>query len=160
MTAENADMESRYAPPVLLVHSTFSHGGLIGHSMGGLLAQHLAARTPCAALVLLAPVPPGVLWAQPRVVPHLARLPPRILIGRPVAGHHIHPECGHWMVAESVLRSQRDESPWFIHRGLRLPSPPFTAPNVAMTSAWRPPEGMLLGPIADTAIRPGQHLPS
>lgn len=140
MTAENADMESRYAPPVLLVHSTFSHGGLmapwmhrleaagfechapslpgrlptdhavlrrlefhddlqsllehrarldappivIGHSMGGLLAQHLAARTPCAALVLLASVPPGVLWAQPRVVPHLARLLPRILTGRPV----------------------------------------------------------------------------
>jgi len=35
---------------------------LIGHSMGGLLAQILAARRPAAALVLLAPSPPsGVL---------------------------------------------------------------------------------------------------
>ena len=56
---------------------------VIGHSMGGLLAQQVAARTPCAALVLLASVPPGVLWAQPRALPHLARLLPRILAGRP-----------------------------------------------------------------------------
>lgn len=128
------------APPVLLVHGTFSHGGLmapwarrleeagfvchapslpgrrptdhaalrrlgfrdllesllehrahldvppivIGHSMGGLLAQHLAASTPCAALVLLASVPPGVLWAQTRAVPHLVRLLPRTLAARSV----------------------------------------------------------------------------
>ncbi|MGQ0575042.1 MAG: alpha/beta hydrolase [Pseudonocardia sp.] len=127
-------------PPVLMLHSTFGHGGLldawrqlfeaaghechtpslpgrlptdtaalrrlgirdyldavleyrariatppivIGHSMGGLLAQQLAARTPTAALVLLASVPPGVLWAQPRALPHLARLLPRILTGRPI----------------------------------------------------------------------------
>lgn len=57
---------------------------VIGHSMGGLLAQQLAARTDCAALVLLASVPPGVLWAQLRAAPHLARLLPRILAGRPI----------------------------------------------------------------------------
>ena len=57
---------------------------VIGHSMGGLLSQQLAARSDCAALVLLASVPPGVLWAQPRAVPHLARLLPRILSGRPI----------------------------------------------------------------------------
>lgn len=57
---------------------------VIGHSMGGLLAQRLAAETPCAALVLLASVPPGVLWAQPRAVPHLLRLLPRTLLGLPV----------------------------------------------------------------------------
>ncbi len=127
-------------PPVLLVHGTFSQGGLmqpwkryfedagfechapslpgraptdlealrrlrigdyvrrllayraglaappivIGHSMGGLLAQQIAARTPCAALVLLASVPPGVLWAQPRTLPHLVRLLPGTLTGLPV----------------------------------------------------------------------------
>jgi len=39
---------------------------LIGHSMGGLLAQMLAARRPVRALVLLAPSPPwGVLPATP-----------------------------------------------------------------------------------------------
>jgi len=39
---------------------------LIGHSLGGLLAQMLAARRPVRALVLLAPCPPwGVLPATP-----------------------------------------------------------------------------------------------
>lgn len=127
------------SPPILLIHGTFSHGGLlspwveyfgaagyrcqapslpgrlptdpdtlrtltmpdyldpllrtcaamdeppivIGHSMGGLLGQQLAASTPCSALVLLASAPPGVLWAQPRALPHLAKLMPRILAGRP-----------------------------------------------------------------------------
>ncbi|HXH57290.1 alpha/beta hydrolase [Iamia sp.] len=127
------------SPPILLIHGTFSHGGLlapwvryfesagyrvqapslpgrlpidpvtlrkltmsdcldvlrrecvameeppivIGHSMGGLLGQQLAASAPCSALVLLASAPPGVLWAQPRALPHLARLMPRILAGRP-----------------------------------------------------------------------------
>ena len=56
---------------------------VIGHSMGGLLAQKVAAaRTPRAA-VLLAPVPPGVLWPQLRPLPHLLRLMPRILAGKP-----------------------------------------------------------------------------
>lgn len=45
------------APPVL-----------VGHSMGGLLAQMLAARMPVRALVLLAPAPPGgisvVRWSN------------------------------------------------------------------------------------------------
>lgn len=57
---------------------------LIGHSMGGLLAQQLAAATPCAALVCLASAPPGILWAQPRAVAPLVRLLPRILTGRPL----------------------------------------------------------------------------
>ena len=52
--------------------------------MGALLAQQLAATTPCSALVLLASVPPGVLWAQPRALPHLAKLMPGILSGRPI----------------------------------------------------------------------------
>lgn len=56
---------------------------VIGHSMGGLLAQKLAAaRTPRAA-VLLASIPPGVLWPQLRAMPHLFPLLPRILAGKP-----------------------------------------------------------------------------
>lgn len=55
---------------------------VIGHSMGGLLAQKIAAtRSPLAA-VLLAPVPPGVLWPRPRALPHLVPLMPSILAGR------------------------------------------------------------------------------
>lgn len=57
---------------------------LIGHSMGGLLAQHLAATGACSALVCLASAPPGMLPAQLRALPYLAPLFPRILAGRPI----------------------------------------------------------------------------
>ena len=55
---------------------------IIGHSMGGLLAQQLAASGPCAALVCLASAPPWALPAQLRALPYLAPLMPRILAGR------------------------------------------------------------------------------
>jgi pimeloyl-ACP methyl ester carboxylesterase len=42
---------------------------LMGHSIGGLLAQMLGSRMPCTALVLLAPVPPaGILCLKPSIV--------------------------------------------------------------------------------------------
>lgn len=66
---------------------------VIGHSFGGLLAQKVAAARSPAALVLLASVPPGVLWTQPRMLPHLAPLMPSILRGRP------------FLPSESTLRS-------------------------------------------------------
>ena len=56
---------------------------VIGHSMGGLLAQKVAAARAPRAAVLLAPVPPGVLWPQLHPLPHLLRLMPRILAGKP-----------------------------------------------------------------------------
>jgi pimeloyl-ACP methyl ester carboxylesterase len=55
---------------------------VIGHSMGGLLGQKLAAATDCAALVLLASIPPGVLWPQLRPLPHLFPVLPAVLAGR------------------------------------------------------------------------------
>jgi alpha-beta hydrolase superfamily lysophospholipase len=55
---------------------------VVGHSLGGLLTQKVAAsRTPKAA-VLLAAIPPGILWPQVRALPHLFPLMPRILAGR------------------------------------------------------------------------------
>ncbi|NLE78823.1 MAG: alpha/beta hydrolase [Rhodococcus sp.] len=57
---------------------------LIGHSFGGLLAQKLAARTETAALVLLASVPPGILWPQLRALPHLFPLLPKLTAGAPI----------------------------------------------------------------------------
>lgn len=57
---------------------------VIGHSFGGLMAQKLAAQTEAAALVLLASIPPGVLWPQARSLPHLIPLLPRILAGKPI----------------------------------------------------------------------------
>ena len=56
---------------------------VIGHSLGGLLTQKIAAcRSPRAA-VLLAPIPPGILWPQPGALAHLFPLIPQILTGRP-----------------------------------------------------------------------------
>lgn len=57
---------------------------IVGHSMGGLLAQKLAAERDPLAIVLLASVPPGILWPQLKPLPHLAPLMPNILAGRPI----------------------------------------------------------------------------
>lgn len=64
---------------------------LVGHSMGGLLAQMLAARTKIAALILLAPSPP---WG----------VPPTTLfeIG---AAQAMHLQPGYW---NQVLEPNRD----------------------------------------------------
>jgi pimeloyl-ACP methyl ester carboxylesterase len=56
---------------------------VIGHSMGGLLAQKIAAEREPVALVLLASVPPGILWTQPRMTPYLLPILPALLRGRP-----------------------------------------------------------------------------
>lgn len=57
---------------------------VIGHSIGGLIAQHVAAARDPKALVLLAPVPPGVLWPQLRSLPHLFPIMGKLIMGRPV----------------------------------------------------------------------------
>lgn len=80
----HTDLEE-YFETVLTAHGALDEAPIvIGHSLGGLLAQKLAAATDCAALVLLASVPPGMLPAQLVALPHLARLMPAILAGRPV----------------------------------------------------------------------------
>ncbi len=56
---------------------------VIGHSFGGFVAQKVAAARNCLALVMLASVPPGVLWPQLRSTPHLFPVLPAILAGRP-----------------------------------------------------------------------------
>lgn len=56
---------------------------VIGHSMGGLLAQKVAAARDPLAVVLLASIPPGVLWPQMRVLPDFVPLMPTVLAGRP-----------------------------------------------------------------------------
>lgn len=56
---------------------------VIGHSMGGLLAQKLAAARSPKATVLLAPIPPGALIPKVTMLPHLVPVMPSILTGQP-----------------------------------------------------------------------------
>jgi pimeloyl-ACP methyl ester carboxylesterase len=56
---------------------------VIGHSMGGLLAQKIAAAREPRAVVLLASVPPGISWPRLRPLPHLLRVMPKVLAGKP-----------------------------------------------------------------------------
>ena len=57
---------------------------LIGHSLGGLIAQKLAEEGRCAAAVLLAPAPPRTLVPSLNAIRALAPLVPGMLIGKPV----------------------------------------------------------------------------
>jgi pimeloyl-ACP methyl ester carboxylesterase len=56
---------------------------VIGHSLGGLLAQKVAAARAPRAAVLLASVPPGILWVQLGALPHLFPVLGRVLAGQP-----------------------------------------------------------------------------
>jgi pimeloyl-ACP methyl ester carboxylesterase len=57
---------------------------IIGHSLGGLIAQKIAELGRCRAAVLLAPAPAGMLTAQPVALPALLPMLPKILLGQPV----------------------------------------------------------------------------
>jgi pimeloyl-ACP methyl ester carboxylesterase len=56
---------------------------LVGHSLGGLIAQRLAELGRARAIVLLASAPPSRLTAQAVALPHFAPQLPRILAGKP-----------------------------------------------------------------------------
>ena len=135
---------------------------LIGHSMGGLLAQQLAATGPCAALGCVASAPPWMLPAHPRALPFLLPLMPTILRGRT-----LHP-------TETILRAlalnrlpgheQAELIPTFVaesgkaYRAMilgaaRLPGnhslPPSCASAVAATASFRTGRQLLsLGSMA------------
>jgi pimeloyl-ACP methyl ester carboxylesterase len=57
---------------------------LVGHSLGGLVAQKVAEQGVGAGLVLLAPAPAAMLTAQPVALPAYLPLMPNILTGRPL----------------------------------------------------------------------------
>jgi pimeloyl-ACP methyl ester carboxylesterase len=76
---------SDYVQAALAAYDTLDDAPIvIGHSIGGLIAQHVAAARNPRALVLLASVPPGVLWPQLRSLPHLFPLLPGLAKGQPV----------------------------------------------------------------------------
>lgn len=57
---------------------------VVGHSMGGLVAQKIAEMGKCRAAVLLSPAPAGKLPAQPVALPALLPMMPKILAGLPL----------------------------------------------------------------------------
>lgn len=56
---------------------------LVGHSLGGLIAQKIAEMGRARALVLLAPAPAGMLTAQPVALPSYLPMLPSIMAGKP-----------------------------------------------------------------------------
>jgi pimeloyl-ACP methyl ester carboxylesterase len=115
---------------------------IIGHSMGGLLAQQLAASAPCRALVLVASAPPWMLTAQLRALPHLVPMMPAILAGRPLlpASETLRQLVLHDLPAAE----QTDLLPTFggesgrAYRAMilglaRLPAKPFDGPSLCLS---------------------------
>lgn len=57
---------------------------IVGHSMGGLIAQHVAAATPCAGLVLVSSAPPWRTGATRWSLPYTLTYFPGVVAGRPI----------------------------------------------------------------------------
>jgi pimeloyl-ACP methyl ester carboxylesterase len=57
---------------------------VIGHSMGGLIAQHVAAKVPCAGLVLVSSTPPWRTGTTRHAVPYTLRYALPVITGRPI----------------------------------------------------------------------------
>ena len=75
-----------YRKAVGEAHAAFDNPPVvIGHSLGGLLAQQLAAKESCAALVLLGSLPAGRLPVTPYALPYFLSATPMVLLGRPIA---------------------------------------------------------------------------
>ena len=74
-----------YLAAVAEIHDTFARPPVvIGHSMGGLIAQHLAARAECAALVLVSSSPPWMARGSRHALAHALPYTLPVLTGRPM----------------------------------------------------------------------------
>lgn len=94
-----------YVRAVCDVHATFARPPVvIGHSMGGLIAQHLAVRAECAALVLISSTPPwptrGTRHALPYLLPYF--LP--VMTGRAIRAN---PEAAKKLVLHDLTPDEQ-----------------------------------------------------
>jgi len=117
---------------------------VMGHSMGGLLAQQLATVAPCRALVCVASAPPWMLTAQMRALPFLLPLMPAILTGGPI--HLPETTLRYLAVHDLPEGEQRVLLPTFTpesgraYRSMilglaRLPGKPFRGPVLCLSGA-------------------------
>jgi pimeloyl-ACP methyl ester carboxylesterase len=84
---------------------------VIGHSMGGLIAQHLAARRECAALVLLSSTSPWPTRGTRHALPYLLSYVLPVLTGRPIRATS---EAAHDLVLHDLTPAeQRQLAPCF-----------------------------------------------
>jgi pimeloyl-ACP methyl ester carboxylesterase len=83
--AANQDFEQTVTAVASVVR-TFPEPILVGHSMGGLVAQVLATRVPVRALALICPLPPGQIRVLPsrEAIRHGGGLVRALLAGRPL----------------------------------------------------------------------------
>src|SRR4051794_18527492 len=82
--AEGVTLEQHLEDARGIVDALGETPAIVGHSVGGLLAQKLAEEGRCRAAVLMSPAPPWNLVPQADTVPALAPMLPSIVLGRPV----------------------------------------------------------------------------
>ncbi len=96
-----------YVAAVAEVHRTFARPPIvIGHSMGGLIAQHLAARTECAALVLVSSTPPWPTRGTRHTLPYLKSYLVPTLLGRTIRADR---EAARDLVLHDLTPAEREE---------------------------------------------------
>ena len=81
--AEGLDVEDYLEDTRAVIAALDEAPIIVGHSLGGLLAQQLAAEGRARAIVLLASAPPAMLTAQPIALRRFGPQMPRIMAGRP-----------------------------------------------------------------------------
>ena len=83
MNAEGLTFDDYVDDTLAVIDAVGERPVLVGHSLGGLIAQRVAALGRARALGLLASAPPAALTAQASRAPEFAPNVPRIMTGRP-----------------------------------------------------------------------------
>ncbi len=128
-----------YVTALAEVHSGFARPPIvIGHSMGGLIAQHLATRAECAALILISSTPPwptrGTRYALPYLLPYF--LP--VVAGRTIRAN---PEAAIKLVLHDLTAAeQREQVPMFAYESGK-------AYRTVVFGRARVPEGAVTCPV-------------